>query len=89
MGHYQKGRGLKRGVPKRELYARPILLSRCNDASRPYEVGARRAVPFLDCPIKSGNDNWYEVSFRGRTGVLGVSPNSSNIPQAWGIQGVG
>jgi hypothetical protein len=70
-------RGSKRCPHKRELYARLILLSRCNDASRPYEVGARHAVPFLDCPslIGKDNDNWYEMSFRRRTGGLGVAPS--------------
>ena len=29
-----------------------------------------------------------EVSFRGRTGVLGVSPNFSLFPHEWGIEGV-
>ena len=34
----------------------------------------------LDCPIKSGNDIWFEMSFRGRTGVIVVSPSSGVFP---------
>jgi len=42
----------------------------------------------LDYPIKSGNDRFKkEVSFRGRTGVIGVSLIFFLFPQEWGIAG--
>ena len=51
--------------------------------------GWRQIEAPLDYPIKSGNDR-CEVSFRGRTGVIGVSPISNKkSPKYGGSQGVG
>jgi len=46
-------------------------------------VGAYCNMPFLDCPIKSGNDG-CEVSFRGRTGGYGGVPHPLKPPPFMG-----
>ncbi len=48
---------------------------KCHHTARPDDP--EKEAP-LDCPIKSGNDR-CEGSFRGRTGVSGVSPIFSTI----------